>query len=59
MYRHVGTRDHTIHKRKQIVERRDEVPVETVILSGITLTENNELTKDLVRLIKDTYSTYF
>ena len=49
----------TICKRKKIVEWRDTVPVETVILSDITLTENNELTKDSVRLIKDTYSTYF
>ena len=49
----------TIRKQKKIVEWRDTVPVETVILSDITLTENDELTKDSVRLIKDTYSTYF
>ena len=49
----------TIHQRKKFGELRDTVPVETVILSGITLTENNRLTKDSVRLIKDTCSPYF
>ena len=49
----------TICKRKKIVEWRDTVSVETVILSDITLTESSELTKDSVRLIKETYRTYF
>ena len=49
----------TIRKRKNTVQWRDTVSAETVILSGISLTENNELTKDVVALIKDTYSSYF
>ena len=49
----------TIRKGKKTLKWRDTVSVKTVILSGITLTENDELTKELVSFIKDTYSSYF
>ena len=41
----------TIRKGKKIFKWRDTVSIKTVILNGIRLTENNELTKELVALL--------
>ena len=49
----------TICKGSKTLPWRDTVSVNTIILSGIYLTENSELTDDIVVLIKDTYSSYF
>ena len=49
----------TIHKGIRIVEWNDTVPIHTVILSGFTLNANNRLAKDVIRLIKESYSSYF
>lgn len=49
----------TVRQGKRTVEWRDRVSVNTVVLSGISLTVNNKLTTDLVSEIKYTYSTYF
>ena len=47
----------TICKGSKTLPWRDMVSVNTIIL--IYLTENSELTDDIVVLIKDTYSSYF
>ena len=49
----------TICKGSKTLPWRDTVSVNTIMLSGIYLTENSELTDDIVVLIKDTYSSYF
>ena len=47
----------TVRQGSKTLEWRDRVSVKTVVLSGISLTENKKLTTDLVSEIKDTYST--